>query len=165
MKAEFEITLSSKDMYRFSMYHAYTGSQGILSILIAIICFVAAFYSVGTMEIMYTVLYAAFGVLFLVYIPFQLYIRSKQQIMKSEVLRNALHYVVDESGIHASQNDASADLPWDAVYKMVSTKNNVFVYSSRVNAYIIPKSQLGTGYETLRQLAKEHLPKYRFKMK
>ena len=82
MKAEFEITLSSKDMYRFSMYHAYTGSQGILSILIAIICFVAAFYSVGTMEIMYTVLYAAFGVLFLVYIPFQLYIRSKKKKIK-----------------------------------------------------------------------------------
>lgn len=165
MKAEFDITLSSKDMYRFSMYHAYTGSQGIISILIAIVCFAASVFSVGSMELTYTVLYALFGVLFLGYMPFHLYLSSKQQIKRSEVLQNALHYIADDNGIHTSQNDASADLPWDAVYKIVSTKSSVFIYSSRINAYIIPRDQLGKEYETLRQLAAAHLPKYRLKMK
>lgn len=99
MKTEFDITLSGKDMYRFSMYHAYTGSQGILSILIAVICFFAAVTTKGSVEWMYTLLYAGFGVVFLIYIPCNLYLRSKRQILSSEVLRHALHYRIDEEGV------------------------------------------------------------------
>lgn len=165
MKAEFDITINQKDMYRFSMYHAYTGSQGIISILIAILCFFASVRTYGSVELLYTILYGGFGVVFLIYIPVNLYLHSKQQILKSKVLQNALHYVVDETGIHTSQEAESADLPWEQIYKMVSTKHNVLVYSSRVNAYIIPKSQIVKEYETICKLAVSHLPKYRCKMK
>lgn len=165
MKTEFDITLTGKDMYRFNIHHAYTSSQGILSILIAAVCFVMAFYARGSLEPMYSFLYAGFGALFCVYLPFQLYLRSRQQILKSEVLKNALHYTIDETGIHTSQNDAAADLPWEQVYKIVSTRHNVLIYSSRINAFVIPRSQIGSEYETIRQIASSNLPKYRFKMK
>lgn len=56
-------------------------------------------------------------------------------------------------------------LMWDQVYKMVSTKNNVLVYSNRVNAYVIPRQQLGEKYRELAEIAKEKLPKYRVKLK
>ena len=165
MKTEFDIILTGKDLYRFSMYHAYTGFQGIVSILIAILCMVVAYATRGSVEAAYTALYAGFGILFLTYVPFNLYIRSKRQILTSEVLRHTLHYVVDEAGIHTSQNDASADLPWEQVYKAVSTKSNVLIYSSRVNAYIIPKSQIAREYEVLKNIAGKRLPAYRFKIK
>lgn len=103
--------------------------------------------------------------LFLVYIPVHLYLRSKQRLLASEELRNALHYLVDDSGIHTSQKDASADLPWEAVYKLIETKRNILIYSSRVNAYIIPKSQIEKEYRELIQIAAAHLPKYRLKTK
>lgn len=165
MKTEFDITLNGTDMYRFSMYHAYTGLQGIVSILIAILCLIASCAAYGSRGKAYAALYAGFGLLFLVYIPVNLYLRSKRQIMTSEVLRNALHYVVDESGIHTSQKEASADLPWEQVYKAVSTRSNVLIYSNRVNAYIIPKSQIAKEYDCIKEIAKAHLPAYRFKMK
>lgn len=163
MRTEFDITLDSRDMYRFSMHHAYTGSQGILSIIIAALCFFAAVKTRGSIEVTYTILYAVFGVVILFYLPVQLYLRSKRQILTSEVLRRALHYRVDEEGIHTSQDGASADLPWDAVYKMIFARHNVLVYSSRINAFIIPKDQISGEYETLVQLAELHLPKYRLK--
>lgn len=165
MKTEFDITLSSKDMYRFSMYHAYTGSQGILSILIAILCFFAAVTTRGSVEGMYTLLYAGFGIVFLFYIPCNLYLRSKRQILASDVLKHALHYRIDEEGIHTSQKDASADLPWDQVYKMISTKHNVLIYSTRVNAFIIPRDQITQEYDVLKQIASKQLPAYRCKVK
>ena len=165
MKIEFDITLNSKDMYRFSMYHAYTTSQGIISILIAILCLFVSVRTYQSVEWTYTALYAIFGVLFLLYIPVNLYLRSKQQILSSKELQNTLHYMVDDNGIHTSQNDASADLPWDAVYKMIATRHNVLVYSNRVNAYIIPKSQIEKEYEKFLQIASTHLPKYRLKKK
>lgn len=165
MKTEFDITLSGKDMYRFALYHAYTGLQGIVSILIAVLCLIAAGAAYGARGPAYAALYAGFGILFLVYVPANLYLRSKRQIQASDVLKNALHYVVDEAGIHASQNEASADLPWEQVYKAVSTASNVLIYSSRINAYIIPKSQIAHEYESLREIARQHLPAYRFKIK
>lgn len=165
MKTEFDIKLTVKDMYRFSMYHAYTGSQGIISIVIAILSFIAAVKTYGSVQISYTILYAVFGVIFLVYMPVSLYMRSKRQVLSSEVLKNKLHYLVDDTGIHTSQNEQTADLLWEQIYKIIATRQNVLVYSNRVNAYVIPREQLGQQYEVLKQIASAHMPKYRFKMK
>ncbi|MBO5371228.1 MAG: YcxB family protein [Lachnospiraceae bacterium] len=165
MKTEFDITLTSQDMYRFSMYHAYSGFHGWFSVIIGILLLIMAVSTTGEVTVMYTALYAVFGIVFLVYLPINLYLRSKRQLLLSEVLRNALHYVVDETGIHTSQKEEKADLPWEQVYKIVSTKHNVLVYSNRIHAYVIPKEQLADKYELFREIAKANLPTYRFKMK
>ncbi len=165
METEFDITLNGSDMYRFSMYHAYTGSQGIISIVIAALCFFVSVWTRGSVEMTYTVLYAVFGVVLLIYMPVQLYLRSVRQIRTSKVLSRPLHYRVDSEGIHTSQGDASADLPWDQVYKMVSTRHNILIYSNRVNAFIIPKSQIEKECGVLLQIAGGNLPKYRYKVK
>lgn len=165
MTTEFDVTITSKDMYRFNMYHAYHGFQGIFATIIGILILVVAGVTFGKIETMYTVLYFAFGLIFLIYVPASLYMRSKQQILSSEVLRNALHYKIDEEGVHVSQNDQTADLPWNQIYKVVSTKSNLLIYSTRVNAYVIPRSVIGEEYEKAAQLAKEHLEKYRLKLK
>lgn len=47
MQIEFDVNLTERDMYRFSMYHNYTGFQGIFSILIAIAAFAAAVVTRG----------------------------------------------------------------------------------------------------------------------
>lgn len=36
MTVKFNVKLSSEDMYRFNMYHAYTSMQGILSLVMGI---------------------------------------------------------------------------------------------------------------------------------
>lgn len=165
MKTEFDVTLSIRDMYRFSMYHTYTGTQGILSIIIAALACLTAFRTRGTVEPVYTILYTVFGVVFIVYIPVSLYLRTKKQLLTSEALSQPLHYAVDEEGIHTSQNGDSADLPWEQVYKMIATKHNVLVYSNRVNAFVIPRDQIAEQYMALWELAKKYLPKYRYRMK
>lgn len=164
MKTEFDITLTSKDMYRFSMYHAYAGFHGISSILIAVLIFAAAIKTRESTEPMYTVLYLLFAVVFLLYLPITLYFQAKRQLRTSKVLRESLHYCIDEEGVHTSQNGEHADLLWEQIYKMAATKHNVLVYSSRIHAYVIPKAQI-QQYEVLQQLANTHLPKYRLKMK
>ena len=101
----------------------------------------------GKIEAAYTALYIVFGIVFLVYPPVSLYLRSKRTLAMSEVLRGTLHYEVDEEGLHVSQKEESALLPWEQIYKMVATKHNVLVYSSRINAYVIPRAQLGESYD------------------
>lgn len=162
---ELDIKITSQDMYRFHMYHMYTGFHGIVSIVVAIIAFVAAIATWGDVELTYSVLYIVFGVVFLCYLPLTLLGRAKRQIAMSEVLQQSLHYSFDQEGVHVAVGEETATLPWQQVYKMVSTKHNVLIYSNRINAYIIPRAVLGDRYEDLRALAGKYLKKYQNRMK
>ena len=165
MPLKFDITLTAEDMYRFNMYQTYSGFHGWFSIAFSILIFVVAGVTRGKIEAAYTALYIVFGIVFLVYPPVSLYLRSKRTLAMSEVLRGTLHYEVDEEGLHVSQKEESALLPWEQIYKMVATKHNVLVYSSRINAYVIPRAQLWESYAALQTQAAAHLPAYRLKMK
>lgn len=165
MPIEFDITLTPKDMYRFNMYQTYSGFHGWFSVIVSIFIFVIAGTTYGDIESTYTILYVVFGIVFLVYPPVSLNIRSKHALASSEVLRNTLHYAVSENGFTVSQGEASAELPWTQIYKMVATKCNVLVYSNRTNAYVIPREQLGEEtYRALAEMANFKLEKYRVKM-
>ena len=165
MPLEFDIKLESRDLFRFNMYQTYSGFSGLSSIVFAIALFALAIYSYGDVTLAYTVMYVCVGVLLLVYMPGTLWLRAKQSIKASPVLSNTLHYAVDADGFTVTQDEASGVLAWKQIYKMVSTKHLVLVYSSRVNAYVIPRKQLGDLYVPLAKLAHEKLPKYRCRMK
>lgn len=165
MPLEFDITLTSKDMYRFNMYQTYSGFHGWFSVFVSIIIFIVAGLTYGDLELTYTILYVVFGIVFLLYMPVSLLIRSKHVMAASEVLQKPLHYSVGEEGFCVSQGEEEATLPWKQIYKMVSSKHNVLVYSNRTNAYVIPREQLGDKYSALTRIATEQLEDYRVKMK
>lgn len=164
MPVEFDITLTSKDMYRFNLYQTYSGFHGWFSIVVSVIIFAVAGLTFGELETTYTVLYIVFGIIFLIYPPFSLYLNSKRSLKASEVLTKPLHYEVGETGFTVSQNGESAVLLWEQIYKMVATKKLVLVYSNRTNAYVIPREQLGGQYMALSEISNKKLPKYRVKM-
>lgn len=165
MKAEFDIQLKPIDMYRYNMYHAYTSAGGYLAILMSFIAFAGAVKTWGEVSLSYTVIYLALGVILLVYTPVTLYIRSKQQVLSSPVFKNALHYVVDDTGVTTSQGEASSTLEWGQVYRVAATKHNILVCINPRNAFIIPRNQVEAEYDVIRQIAQAHLEKYRIKMK
>lgn len=165
MKTEFDIQLQPKDMYRYNLYHAYTSASGYIAIAAAVVAICGAVKTWGEVTLSYTFLYIALGILFLVYTPVVLYLRSKQQVLSSPVLKGVLHYVIDETGVTTSQGEANSVLAWDQVYRVVATKHNILVCINPRNAFIIPRAQVVREYDTIRQIAQAHLEKYRFKMK
>lgn len=165
MTVEFDIKLTCRDIYRFNMYQTYSGMQGWISVIVAVLLFARMVTTFGTVSATNTLLYALFGIVMLLYFPLFLYLRSRQSLAASEALRETLHYAVDENGFTASRGEESGLLKWEQIYKMVATKNNVLVYSNRINAYVIPREQLGGKYEALAALAKANLEKHRVKMR
>lgn len=164
MSAEFEVSITDKDMYRFNLYHAYHGFQGILATMVGVWVLIMAGVTFGKVSVTYTALYVVFGIVFLVYVPGSLYLRSKSQIASSDVLKQALRYRIDDAGVHVSQGEQTADLEWKQIYRIVATKSQVLIYSSRVNAYVIPREAIKEQYETVLGLAVNHLERYRVKM-
>ena len=165
MKAEFDIKLGTIDMYRYNLYHAYTSFNGYLAILMAVVAFAGAVKTRGDVSPAYTFLYTALGILLLFYTPVTLYLRSAQQVSGSPVLKNVLHYVIDDTGVTTSQGEACSTLAWEQVYRVVATRHNILVCINPRNAFIIPRAQAEAQYETIRRIAQNHLETYRFKMK
>ena len=168
MSLEFNIKLKAKDMFHFNMYQTYSGFSGWSSIILSMVLLGLAaytFYTQGEAMLPRVFMYIGIGIVLLVYIPATLWLRAKQSIKASPVLSQSLHYCVNEEGFTVKQGEASGVLTWKQVYKMVATKHLVLVYSGRLNAYVIPREQLGDIYVALAKLAKEKLPKFRVRMK
>lgn len=165
MPLEFDINLTEKDIFRFNMYHTYTGFHGIASILLAIGSFACAVKTFGTVSTGYTILYFVFGIILLIYMPLSLYTNSKRQVMMSEAFQHALHFSINEQGITITQGEEKAELAWNQIYKVVETKSNILIYSTRKHAFVLPQEMIKKEHDALIDCMKEHVEKFRLKIK
>ena len=147
MKLEFDVKVTEKDLYSFNIEQAYKGSQGVISLLFAVLLAAAAVLSAQKGNTEYVVLYIIVGILVLLYVPFSLKGRVKMIMKTNEVFSKPLHFVVDEKHI------------------CVANDKRILIFSNRKNAYILSKEQLGDSYEPLKELAGSTLEKYRLKIK
>ena len=168
MSVKFDVKLTADDMYRFNMHHAYTSLQGILSLImgafiIGVIVFSGQFHDPKS-----AAPYIALALVFLLYIPVTLRFRSKRQIMMSDILKNVLHFELNEEGVVVTSEGEEAEravLLWEYVYKAVTTKKNFLIYSNRVNAYIVPKDQVKEQLPAIYDIFEKHVEAYRLKIK
>ncbi len=165
MSISFDVKLQAKDVYRFNMYQTYTGIHGLMSVILAVAAWVFSAATFGKTEALYTVLYIVFGFVILFYLPVTLWVRAKATIRTNAVLSDTLHYEISESGIRVTQGEEEGELPWDMIYKMVSNRWQVLIYSNRINAYVLPREQLSGQYPALCELAEKKLEKYRRRLK
>ena len=166
MKVVLDIKLDAKDLFRFNMQQAYRGMQGILSIILPILVFAYAVTSFGEVSIGSTLVYVGLGIVFLVYVPISLWLRVNK-IVKDEnnALSKQLHYEFEEEVIRVSIGEESVEFQWENIFQMKTSGPLLLVYTNRINAYVLPLTQVGGKYEELSKLAHAKLEKYRIKMK
>lgn len=167
MPISFSVRLTDQDMYRFNMYHAYTSVQGILSVVVAVFIMLVTFFTRQKLDGGEIFMYLALAVIFLFYMPVTLKIRSKRQIALSEVLQSTLHYTLTEEGITVATeiSDETAILPWDMVYKVVSNRRQLLIYSNRVNVYVIPRECLEGKQDAVMEIFRQKLQDFRLHLK
>lgn len=162
-KISFKAKVDTKHLYEFQMYHSYHSFQGILSVVVAILCLIAGFTSIGRIALTYTMIYFLFMFLFIVYMPVSLFLRAKRQSLLSDVFKEGLEYTMDENGIVTRFKKEKAELSWDKVTKVRQSKHNLMIYSSRINVYVIPKEEMGDQMDQVLELLKKHIPAGRMK--
>ncbi|MBQ4537749.1 MAG: YcxB family protein [Lachnospiraceae bacterium] len=133
---ELDIKIEAGDLYDYNLRHAYNSAAGLMGSIVGAIMVIAA------LNTKHWVLLIG-GIVLLLYLPWTLFIKSKQQVLSNPVFKNPLHYVLDENGITISQGDVTTTQAWGDMLKAVSTSRSIIVYTSRVNATIFPKRQMG----------------------
>lgn len=166
MKVTLDIKIDAKNLYRFNMNQAYKGSQGILSIILPLLAFAYAVTTFGQVDIIYTIMYVVLGIVFLAYVPVSLWLRANKVINDpNNALSKTLHYEFAEDAIRVSVEEESVEFKWENIYQMKTAGDLLLIYTNRINAYILPLTQVGDQYEVLSALAHSKLEKYRIKMK
>lgn len=147
----FSVQMRAQDLYRFKIYHVYHGFSGVLGIfltVLAAIMLVANFKSMDEQSRIVLVLIVAW---FIVIDPLRFWLHSKGQIKQNKVYHNPLQYRIDEAGITVSQNEATQTMAWENMLKLIETKKQFIVYSSKIHAFIFPKEAVGTECDLLRK--------------
>lgn len=165
MNVTFDVKLTPKDLFTFNMRQSYRGMQGVLSIVLPLLLFVQAGLNYKNVSIGTTLLYVGLGTLFLVYVPISLWGRANKALKTNSALANTLHFTFAEDAICVTQGNEKAEFKWENIYKMISTKSQVLIYTNRINAYVIPKTQITEQYTELAKLANVKLEKHRVQMK
>lgn len=148
---ELDIKITAGDLYDFMLMHHYTKASGIMSGALGAVMVLVAF---STRQWLFLI----GGLLLLLYLPWVLFVKSRQQMLANPIFKQPLHYVLDEEGMTISQGDLVTKQSWEEMVKAVSTGRSILLYTSRVNATIFPKSQLGDRKTDVIRMISTHMP-------
>lgn len=155
---EFSVKIQAKDLYDFMLKHHYSTAGGILGSGMGAVCILVGY---NRREWLFVIL----GLIVLFYLPVSLYMKSKQQALLNPVFKTPLQYSMTEEGITVSQGETSQLVAWDMIDRAISTQRSIILYTSRINAMIFPKDQLGDQRVQVIGMVATHVPPKKMKIR
>ncbi|MBR6771015.1 MAG: YcxB family protein [Lachnospiraceae bacterium] len=158
MELEFNIKMTAGILYDYLLRHTYNSASGLIGTGVGALM-VIWFFAGGGIPFLIA------GVVILLYLPWTLFIKSRQQMLNTPAFRQPLHYKLTEEGIEVSQGETVQTQPWGQMYKAVSTTKSIIVYTSPVNASIFPKSDLRELTPQVIRIISTHMPPDKVKIR
>jgi hypothetical protein len=154
---EIDVKINAADLYDYMLMHTYHSASGLIGSGVGAMLIVGG----AIMGRWYWIL----GVIVLLYLPWTLFLKSRQQALSNPAFRQPLHYQFDEEAIRVSQGEAHQDLPWQDIQKAVSTARSLILYTSKVNATILPRRELGDHTVGIIKMISTHMPSAKVKIR
>ena len=151
MELEFDVKITANVLYDYMLRHTYYSASGLIGTIVGALMIVYFFYRGG-------IIFLIAGLVILAYLPWTLFIKSRQQMMNTPAFKEPLHYKLTEEGMEVSQGEEVQTQKWTDMYKAVSTPKSLIVYTSRVNASIFPKQDLGEPTPGVIEMISTHMP-------
>lgn len=159
MEVQFETKITAGDLYDYMLHHSYTSMSGLLGTMVGALMIVGFFMN------MQNVILLIVGVVVLLYLPWNLFLKSRQQAINNPAFKKPLTYLLDEEGIHVSQEDVTQMQKWEDMVKAVSTRNSIIVYTSKMNASIFPRRDMGEKSAKVIEMISTHMPPAKVKIR
>ena len=159
--------MTTKDLYKYNLKNAYSGMQGIISIICAALVVFVFIWKFDSLTVMYKVLFIVLALAFLIYIPVSLYLRSKQVMARSDVFKEPLTFILEDEQLRIESALASEDdqtiLPWADVFKVTKSNSQILIYTNRISAFIIPREQVKDIEPQLIEILKSKVDSYKLR--
>lgn len=158
MEIEFDVKISANVLYDYMLRHTYSSLSGIMGTLVGALMLVL--FASNRQPICLII-----GVVILLYLPWTLFIKSRQQALGTPAFKKPLHYRLTDEGIEVSQDETVEQMGWDSMVKAVSTINSIIVYTTPTNACIFPKKDLGDSKYKVIEIISTHMPPKKVKIR
>ena len=158
MEIEFDVKVTSNILYDYMLRHTYSSLSGLMGSLSGVLMLML--FASNRQPVCLII-----GVVILLYLPWTLFIKSKQQALNTPAFRKPLHYRLSEEGIEVSQDDTTEKMGWADMYKAVSTAHSIIVYTTRTNACIFPKKDLEENKYKVIEIISTHMPPKKVKIR
>ncbi|MGN0165649.1 MAG: YcxB family protein [Lachnospiraceae bacterium] len=139
MKKEFDVKMSRNDVFAFLLRQQCTGMRGLLNLVINVVVILCLVLNWANYDLTAKLLLFFILILFDVYTPVALFRRAVAQAKKAM----SMHYIVTEAGITVVRDNESVELLWGHLLRFTATGKRIYIYTSRITAFIFPKEQLG----------------------
>lgn len=166
MKKRIEVTVNTttKDLYRFMLYHAYSKLSGMITLIFGIgslIVLPIAYFSWHDNLVSIVLLLVVF--MYLILTPINMLSQAKRQVMGNPVFKNPITFVITRKQFEAKQYTGNLTLLWGQLYKVAMTRKNYLFYVNDQQAFVMPKDSVAEddieALNQLLELAKEEVPK------
>lgn len=158
MEVEFDVKMEAGILYDYMMHHTFSSFIGVMGTVVGALLLIVFFAE-------RQVLFLIAAVVVLAYQPWSLFLRSRQQMVNNPAFKKPLHYKLTEDGIEVSQEGAVDSQKWEDMYKAVSTGSSIIVYTSRINACIFPKKDMGENKYKVIEMISTHMPPKKVKIR
>lgn len=155
---EFDVKITPVVLYDYLLYHTYSSAAGLLGSGVGALLVVAFFMGAGWICLLA-------GIVILVYLPWTLFIKSRQQYLANPSFKEPLHYRMTEEGIEVSQGEQTESQKWEDMVKAASTARSLILYTTKVNASIFPRKDLGEQGQAVIQMIATHMPPRKVKIR
>ena len=152
MDLEFDVKVTPGVLYDFKIQHTYKKP---ITILATALGFFSIYLSFVRED--YKLIFLFLGIVFIVYEPITAAYHSYVQAKLTPAFQAPLHYRLCEEGIEISQNGEVQLAKWDQCVKACNTRKSIFVYTSKVNAFIFPRADLGNQTEDVIAYIAKHV--------
>ena len=156
---EFIVKLRYRDIYNFLIYKNYRSSQGIIPMILAVLVVLVASLSFGKIPVHFSVIYFVCAAIFLVYQPILLFFQARAQISRNLVLSSPIRYQLSEEGIKAVSGavieDNVIEMAWDEILMVRETRQELFIFRDRENAFVLPKDATAGLLRKIRKLIRD----------
>ncbi len=158
MEIEFDVNVTPGVLYDYMLQHTYTSPAGLIGAVAGALMIVAFFSGAG-------VLCLIAGIIVIAYLPWSLFLKSRQQYLSNPAFKKPLHYKLTEEGLEVSQGEEVQMQKWEDMHKAVSTPKSLILYTSPMNASIFPKKDLGEKAAGVIAIISTHMPPKKVKIR
>ncbi len=155
---EVDVHMNTSVLYDYMLKHTYSSPMGLVATILGFMSIL--FFAKGA-----GVLYLVIGIIIIAYLPWNLFLIARKQAITNESFQKPLHYTFAEDGVYISQGDVVQMQAWENMFKAVSTPRSIIIYTSKVNASIFPRKDLGDGAATVIELICKHMPPKKVKIR
>lgn len=139
---ECQIKIHKKDMRHFLFHHTYSRFSGWFGIIISLIALVMIIIGRNTYSVAEMIILAVVALLFTVIRPLQIVQQASRQVSRQKMFLKPIIYNICRDGIVIRQDEQFANVLWEQIRNVVETKKAIFVYTSPIMAFILPKDQM-----------------------